>query len=810
MRRYKERGSWTDGLMDGVAQDVRFALRILSKHRPSTVLMILTLAVGIGANTAVLTAAKAWLINPYPFPAPDRLVTLEARHVRQGVGAHYRDFLDWRERNRVFEEIAIIFSRNSVLTGRIETERATSYVTTAGASRVLGVSPILGRFFSEQEDGPGGARVALVSYAAWQSRFGGRADILGTVAVVDGQPHTIVGVMSDHVVFPGMSRPDFWLPLRENPAGPRVGQQYYFLLARLKPRVTLAQARADMAEVARALEQEYPESNQGWGVFLTSAPAFIRARAMAPLTVVFSIAGCLMLLVTANVAGVLLARASGRTRELAVRAALGASRWRIVRQLLTESVLLAVLGGALGVIVARWFVQIAQSVVPNRGLDATLRVDGPVLLATFAFSVLTGLASGLSPALRYRKADLDAALRGMHRLDPKRSRTRFLSGLVVAQVALSMALLVAGGLLTKDFLHLLTVDTGVKTDRVLAFRLELPHRRYASDEQRAELARQVVERLRAAPGVDSAAAVSTLPMSGYKTEVRFEIGPRAEDTVAEGPRAILNASTPRYFATLGIPLLRGRDFEDRDRVDAPAVVIINERLARRYFPRQDPVGARITLADGAFSIVGVVGSVRHEGPWREAAPEIYLPFAQSPTAEMFVAVRSSGDPAGLVTAIRQSVREIDAGLFVDQLRAMEQVVQDSLLQPRLLARGLLAFALFGVALAAIGLYGVMAYSTAQRTREIAIRVAVGATSGQVLRLVLWNGFRLAGFGLVLGIPLALGLSQMLKRLLAATSAHDIVVFTGVLLGLLAVALAATYIPARRATRVEPLAALRCE
>jgi predicted permease len=810
MRKDQRRGSWRNRLMDGVAQDVRFALRMLSKHRQSTVLMTFTLAFGIGANTAVFTAAKAWLINPYPFPTPERLVRLEARHVRQGVGAHYRDFLDWRERNRAFEEIAIFSWRNSVLTGRTETERVTSYVTTAGAVRVLGVGPVLGRFFSEQEDAPGGARVALVSHAAWQRRFGGRPDILGAAAVLDGQPHTIVGVMPDHMVLPGMPRPDFWLPLRENPAGPRVGQQYYSLLARLKPRVTLAQARMDMAEIARALEREYPDSNRGWGVVLTLASAFIRDKAITPLTVIIPIAGGLLVLVLANVAGVLLAQASGRTRELAVRAALGAGRWRIVRQLLTESVLLAVLGGALGLVVARWLVQIVQTVVPNRGLDAALRLDAPALLVTFAFSVLSGLVCGLSPALRYRKADLHTALKGMHASGPQRSRTRLLSGLVVAQVAVSMVLLVGGGLLSKDFLYLLTVDTGVKTDGVVTFRLELPRHRYASDEQRAQLVQQVVERLQATPGVDSAAAVGTLPMSGYKTEGRFEIEPRAEGKVTEGPRAILNASTPGYFGTLAIPLLQGRDFDDRDRVGAPAVAIINERLVRRYFPGQGPVGARITLADRAYTVVGVVGSVRHEGPWREAAPEIYLPFANSPTAEMFFVARSGGDLTGLVTAIRQSVREIDAALFVDQLRPMKEVIQDSLGQPRLLARGLLAFALFGLALSGIGLYGVIAYSTAQRTREIAIRVAVGATSGQVLRLVLWNGFRLAGLGLVLGIPLALGLSQMLKRLLVATSAHDILVFIGVSLGLLAVALAATYIPARRATRVDPLAALGCE
>lgn len=804
--------SWRHVLVDGVVQDLRFALRMLSKHRQSTVLTVLALALSIGANTAVFTAANAWLISPYPFPEAERLVTLEARHVTGSVGAHYRDFLDWRQRNAVFEEIAILAATSRVLTDRAETQRVTSYLTTAGALRVLAVSPILGRFFSEREDAPGTPYVALVSSSTWQRRFGGRPDIVGSVAILDGKPHTIIGVMSDGVVLPGTPRPEFWVPLRENPAAPHGGQQYYFLMARLKPGVTLQQARTNMADVARALEREDPESNQGWRVLVTSAQSFIRERAAMPVTLLFSIAGCLLLLVSANVAGVLLARASGRTREIAVRTALGAGRWRILRQVLTESVLLAVLGGALGLLVAHWLVRAAQTVVPNRGFDATLRLDAPVLLFTLAVSVLTGLLFGLSPAFRASKVDLDAALKGgMSRSDRKWSRSRFLSGLVVVEVALSMALLVGGGLLTKDFLYLLTVDTGVKTDRVLTFLLELPRRRYASDEQKAALGWHVIERLRAAPGVETAAAVGALPMSGNKTAGRFEIGSRSEETVAESPRAILNQSTPGYFRTLGIPLLRGRDFEDRDSAGAPPVAIINERLARRYFPGKDPVGERITVASGGvYTIVGVVGSVRHEGPWREVAPEISLPLAQSPGREVFFVVRSTGDPTGLVSVVRQSVREVDAGLPLERLRTMEQVVQDSLSQPRLLARVLMGFALFGLALAAIGLYGVIAYSTAQRTREIAIRVAVGATSGQVLRMVLWSGFRLAAAGLVLGMPLALGLSEGLKKFLAATGARDVVVFTGVSLILLVVALAATYIPARRATRVQPVVALRCE
>ena len=797
-------------VMEGTAQDVRFAARVLWKYRRSTVLMIGVLAVGIGANTAALSAARAWLVSPYPFPAAKRLVKVEARHVRQGVGAHYRDFLDWRGRNTVFDEIAIVFARRAVLTGRIETERAATYVTTAGASRVLGVIPVVGRFFSDQEDAPGGVRVALVSETAWRNRFGGGPDILGSVAIIDGQPHTIIGVMSDHVVLPGMPNPDFWLPLREDPAGARIGQQYYFLLARLRAGVTLARARAEMTGIARALEREYPASNEGWGVVVSSATAFIRERAITPLIAIGAIAAGLLILVMANVAGVLLARSSARTREIAIRTAIGAGWWRIVRQLLTESVLLAVLGAALGLVVAQWLVHVADSLVPNRGFDATLRLDPLVLLVTFALSAFTGLICGLAPALRYRKADLGAALKGMHPSDPKRHRARFLSSLVVAQVALAMAFLAGGGLLTKDFLRLLKVQTGVKPEGVVSARVELPRRRYASDEQRTELARQVVDRLRAVPGVVSAAAVGALPMSGFKEETRFETARGAADTTAPSPRAVLNASTPGYFATLGIPLLQGRDFEERDRIGAPAVVIVNDRLARRHFPDGNPIGARITLQDSTYTIVGVVGSVRHEGPWREAAPEVYVPLARSPQAELFFVARSSGDPAGAMASLRRYVREIDADLFVDQLRPMDQVIQDSLSRPRLLARGLLALALLGVVLALLGLYGVIAHSTAQRTREIAIRVAVGATSGQVLRLVLRDGIRLAAFGVVFGLPLALGLAQLIKSLLAMTSAYDIVVFSAVSVGLLAVALAATYIPARRATRIEPLAALRSE
>ncbi len=796
---------------DSVWQDVRFAVRVLAKHRLSTTITLLMLALGLGVNTAIFTAADAWLVSPYPHPNPDRLMTLEARHIQGDVGAHYRDFLDWRERNTVFEEIAIFSAGDRVLGGGADPQRVWCQVTTAGAARVLGVRPIVGRFFTAQEDMPGDRFVALVAHSAWQERFGGRPDILGTPVVLNGLPHTIIGVMPDRAALPQRTRPEFWLPLRANPAAPHGGQQYYQLIGRLKPGVTLEQARANMAAVALALEREDPRSNQGWRVIVTSAQSSVRDRSAKTITLLFTVAGTLLLLVSANVAGVLLVRSALRTKELAVRAALGASRWRLVRQVLMEGVLVSVTGGGLGLWVAHGVLLAADAFLPNRGLGTLPRLEWPILVFTGGASVLIGLGFGLWPALRISNVDLGTAIKGAGmRAHGRSSRTRLLSGLVVAEVALATALLVAGGLLTKDLVSLLGVDTGLKPQGVVTFQLSSLAGRYASDEQRAAVVSRVTEQLQAAVGVDVVGAVGELPMGGSKSGGRFTIEGQSPDPTAPLPRAIFTRSSPGYFRTLGIPLLKGRDFDAGDRLGTAPVAIVSDHLARRYTSDRNAVGQRLNVYGRSYTIVGIVGSVRHDGPGYEPDSEIYLPFAQSPRMPMSFAVHGTGDRTPSMTELRQRVGAIDPELTVERLRTMDQVIQDSLSLPRLSAQVLAGFAFFGLALALTGLYGVIAYSAEQRTREIAIRVSLGATFAQILQMVLWRGVKLAAIGLAVGAPFALALSEVMKSTLAATSSRDLVVLTAVPALLVVAALAATYIPARRAAHIEPLVALRCE
>ncbi len=806
LERPRPRSSLTHGLV----QDVRLATRLLLKHRLSTILTLLILAFGLGVNIAVFTAANAWLVTPYPYPQAGRLVNVEAHHIKGDIGAHYRDFLDWRARNTVFEEIAIFWRSNCVLAGGGSPERVECEVTTAGATRVLGVGPVAGRFFTGREDAPGGEAVALVSDSTWRRRFGGRPDILGTVAIISGQPRTIIGVMPDRAALPGR-RPAFWLPLRGNPSAPHGGQQYYVLKARLKPDVTLEQARANMTQVALALEREDPASNAGWRAVVTSAQSSARERSAGTVALLFTITGCLLLLVSANVAGMLLVRSALRAKELAVRTALGAGRWRLARQALVEGVLLGGAGGALGLLVAGWVLLAADAFLPNQELGTMPRFEWPVVLFAAAVSILTGVLFALWPASRVSRVNLNAALKGGgFRSDRRGARTRFLSGLVVVEVALAMALLVAAGLLTKDLASILTVDTGVRPEGVVTFYLRPPRGQSTSDAQRPAITSQVLERLRAAPDIEAVAAIGTLPMGGDKTGGLFEVHGRVADPTAPSPRAILHSSTPGYFGALGIPVLQGRDFQESDRENTVPVAIVNERLARQYIPDRSPLGERLRIYGRSYTIVGVVGSIRHDGPGHDPAPEIYRPLAQDPSSAMSFVVRAAGDPTRVMAVVRQVVADIDPHLPVERLRTMEQVIHDSLSRPRLNAQVLTGFALFGLALALTGLYGVVAFSTGQRTREIAIRVSLGATAGQVMRLVLWHGIRLAAMGVGLGIPLALGLSHILSSILSATDPRDAVVLVVVSGAVTLAALAATYLPARRALRVDPIVALRCE
>jgi ABC-type lipoprotein release transport system permease subunit len=534
------------------------------------------------------------------------------------------------------------------------------------------------------------------------------SDVLGRAMVLNGRPHTIVGVMPRGAVTTGDEAIEFWTPLRENPAASG-GQQYREIMARLKPGVSLAGARANMSDIAQRLEQEAPRANAGWTVAVTPALSAVRTTTARPIIFVFAIAAFVLMLACANVAGLMLARASGRSREMAIRASLGASRLRLMRQMLTESVLVSLLASVAGLVVA---------------------------------SCLLGALAGLMPP------DFHVA-RSLH-IDTT-------------------------GQATTRFYH------------------------------------QMVERLRTTPGVRSAAAVSTLPMGGYKSGAHFEIERGSQRTNRNETTAILDDSTPGYFRTLGIPLLRGRDFDEHDSAVSPRVAIIDDTLARRCFPHEDPLGRTITLEDGfRATIVGVVGAVTHDGPWYKAEPQVHFPLDQSPDNQGFVAVRSTGDPMMLATAVRDAVRALDRDLPLERLRTMEQAFAQSLSTPRLLTLFLVVFAAFGLVLAGIGLYGVVAYAVAERTHEMGVRIALGASSRDVLALVLWRGASLAILGVALGVPGALVFSRLMASLLVGVSPHDIAVFTAVPLMLLAVSLAASYLPARRAMRLDPFSALRCE
>jgi len=801
--------------MHTLTEDARYALRVLAGSPAFTSVAVLTLALGIGANTAIFSAVNALLLNPYPFPEPDRIVSVEARHIsgkNQNTG--YRDFLDWREQNVVFEEMAILpEDLTSTLTGQGEPARIVGGYTTAGFLRVLGVQPVLGRFLTADEDTLGAKNVAVLSYATWQRRFGGNADVLGKTMILDGAPFIIVGVMPSQFAFPGIRTCEFFSSVHESPLNGRY-QHQYGVVARLKPGITLERAQADMTTITRRLEQQYPATNRGWGAKVMPIQQALAEETRKPALVLFSAVGFVLLLACVNVAGLLLARASGRAREIAIRASLGAGRGRIVRQMLTESVLLSLVGGGLGLLFAPWFMDVLRGAAPQDfALDASMRLDSSVLLFALTISLLTGIVFGLAPALFGSTTDLNAALKGdANAWSGGRSRNRFLATLVAGEVALSLVLLVGAGLLVKSFVLALHVETGLRIEHVLTFALDLPDKKYSTGQQVTGFYRELLERLRASQGIDAAAAIMTLPMTDASTGGSFQIEgrPKAADWV--DTLVSYNTSTPGFFRAMGIPILRGRDFDEHDTAASMPVAIINDALVRQFFPAEDPIGHKFKDDyDGKWcTIVGVVGSYSHQQPANPPEPGIYRPHAQYPSGYMWITVRTAGDPAKLATAVRGTVRALDRDIPIVKLRTMRQVVADSLSEPRLLTGFLGAFAGFALVLTAIGIYGITAYSVSQRMHEMGIRVALGASYGDVLAVVLCKGAFLAGAGVVIGIPVALAMSRVMGSLLYGISPRDLTVFAAVPVVLVAVALAASYLPARRAARVDPMAALRYE
>jgi putative ABC transport system permease protein len=798
-------------LFEDLMQDLRFGLRQLCKNPSFTAVAVLTLTIGIGANTAIFSVVNALLLNPFPFPHSDRIVWVEARHISgRNSGAGYREFLDWRSQNSSFDEMAVLgWDSAYTLTGRGEPQRITGTRTTEGFLRVLGMQTLMGRFYSANDDQQGAPQVAVLSYAAWQRLFGGRADVIGQAITLDGKPYTILGIMPQQFVFPGQRTCDFWEPLQEDPENSR-GQHQYGVVARLRSGISVEQAQIDMTAIASRLEREFPATNTGWRVVVMTIAQTLAQDTKTPVTALFATVLSVLLIACVNVAGLLLARTMGRAREMALRAALGASRTRIMRQMLTESLMLAALAGGLGMLFAHWLLGIMRIAAPQEfGLDAALRVDSFVLGFTAVVSLLTGIGFGLAPAWYCAKADLNVSVKGgMNAWSGSRSRNRFLSILVTGEVALSLVLLVGAGLLIRDFRWILHLDTGVQSQHVLTFGVRLPGNRHGGTET-ITFYQDLLTRLRATGGIESAGAVFTLPMTGSYSGGSFEVEGRLKPASDMEMRAQYNAATPDYFRSMGIPILQGRDFDSRDTATASPVAIIDRTMAQQFFPNESPLGHRIKV-DGWCTIIGVVGSVKHQQPMRPPRPQIYRPYAQGRGCAMWVTLRTAGDPAVLMAAARGTVHSLEKDALVQKLRPMTQVIADSLDRQQWIMWFISGFAGFALMLAAIGLYGVIAYSVSQRTQEIGVRMALGASRGDILGLVMGRSVLLACTGVIIGMPCAVAASHLIRSLLYGIGPHDLIVLVAVPVLLLAVALAASCIPARRAVRVDPIVALRQE
>jgi putative ABC transport system permease protein len=807
--------------MQTLLQDLRYGARMLMKTPGFTLIAVLTLALGIGANTAIFSVVNRVLLSRLPYKDMGRLVWVWGSNPQQGDDIDRvspPDLADWRAQNTVFEDLAATDDALYNLAGIGEPESLFGYCLAANFFQVMGLQPALGRAFTPEEDRAGAPGVVLLSYRLWQRRFGADPNALGRSVTLNGVPHTIIGVMP-----PGFQHPqhqDLWTPLRlnsldANEANDR-SYRYLRVVGRLKSGVTLEQAQMEMSRVARRLADQHPDTNAGHGVKIVSLREQIAGDIKPTLLALLGAVGFVLLIACANVANLFLARSTARRREIAVRTALGAWRGRLIRQFLTESVLLALVGGALGLLLTLWTANLLVALFPNNVVNLNIPVveeipiDGRVLGFSLLISLLTGVIFGLAPAWQASKLDLSRALKeGGANTAAGMSGRRMRGLLVVTEMALAVLLLIGAGLMIKSFWRLLQGDLGLNPKNVLTMEVFLSSEKYSGEQQRRAFLQDVMRRIENLPGVEQAGATNFLPLTGFSNSVSFSIEGRPAPRPNEEPSADNRMVTERYFRTMGIRLLRGREFDERDREGAPPVVIINETMARRYWPNEEPIGARINLGQGnRAEIVGVVNDVKTIGLEEQTHPDIYRPYAQAPFPLIAFAVRADGDPLSLVAAVKNSIYAVDKDQPVFKVITMEKLAAESITLRRvsmLLVGGLSALALI---LAAIGIYGVMSYTISQQRREIGLRLALGAQTSDVLKLVIGQGMKPALFGMIIGLFASFALARLIKGLLFGVSATDPAIFIAISILLGGVALVACWIPARRATKVDPMVALR--
>jgi putative ABC transport system permease protein len=817
--------------------DIRYALRQLIKHPGFTLIAILTLALGIGANTAIFSVVNAVLLKPLPFPAPDELVAMgnvdlsEAASPPRLYSLSFPDFADFREQNRSFASMAVYRDRAVALVDEKGAQNLRAEKVSGEFFDVLGVKPILGRGFTRADEqaggGPGGLKVVL-GYGFWQSHFNRADDVIGRVLMLDGRPNTVIGVMPEGFGFPIQTDPlelytttaeDASTPDGSTPKTQQRGDHWVQGIARLKTGVPLAQASAELRSLAATLEKKYPETNTKASAGLQPLRDEMVGDVRTALYVLFGAVACLLLIANANVANLMLARASVRGKEIALRAALGASRARIIRQLLTESVLLAGFGGLLGLLIAQWGTAALVAAVPqNIPRVNTIHLDGVVLGFTLLLSLGTGIIFGLVPAWQASHVDLNTALKsGARGAGGVEGKHRARNALVMTEVALALILLICASLLIQSFARLGRVDTGMRTDRLFTARIGLPEADYPRPEKIIAFFDQLMPRLRAIPGVESATTVWPLPLSGSNNVSSFDIEehPMPEGQQPDSPMRLVGSD---YFKTMGIPVREGRGFEETDQLKSLPVVVVNEHFAQKFFPGQNAVGKRINpgwaVGDEKSpmrTIVGVVGNVKHRTLDMAFTPEVYMSTSQIPMNGVSIVARTSvSNPAAITSAVRSELAAVDRNIPLVRVRVFEDYLSRALARPRFNAMLLSIFAGTALLLTAIGIYGVMAYSVSQRTSEIGIRIALGAGKNSIFRLIVGQAMTIVGISLVLGVIAAFAATRLLNSLLFGVGASDPVTFLGVVLLVSSVAFLAAWLPARRATRVDPIIALRAE
>ncbi|HXY32355.1 MAG TPA: ABC transporter permease [Gemmatimonadaceae bacterium] len=809
----------TEEKMDTLLQDLRYAARSLGKRPMFVAIAVLTLTLGIGANTAIFSVVDAVLLRPLPFPGAQRLTTLWGQHngEKQLDLFPIKDFEDIQARNHTFEEMGLARSQSVNLTGTEAPDRLIGEFTTASTFRLFGARAAIGRLFTDEETAEGtGQRVAVISYAVWKNRFGGDPSVVGRTLTLDGRPHVVIGVTDSAFNDPFGSALEVWLPITSAPQANwfERGNGTIWGFGRLKPGVTLDDAKRDVAAISKQLEAEYPQANAGRTITILPLKEYVVGDVRPILLIILAFVGVVLLIACANVANLQLARAASRTREMALRAALGAGRSRLVRQLLTENLLLSVVGGAAAILFAHWVIGILVKAIPGRlPTFGAIGVDNRVLAFSILVTVGAGLLFGAAPAIRAARADLAESLSARASDAGRGGRVDARSIFVGVQLALSIMLLVGAGLLTRSLSALQRVNPGYATDNLLTAEFRLPAAKYTTKPEIRQFMSSALDQIRAVPGVKSAALVQAVPLSGNWGNLSYATEAQGDLTAATAPTGQMNIVSDGYFRTMDIPMFEGRDFDSRDREGGERVAIVNRELAQRAWPGESAIGKRLKVFDEQdvwVTVVGVVGNVKHLTLGEPMTAQLYAPMLQEIGIFNSVVARTTGDPMTLAPKVREAIWSVDRDQPVWKLRSMEFLVARDVATPSFTTTLTGSFALLALLLAAVGVYGVMSFTVALRTRELGIRMALGAQRATVVRLVLRRGLTIVAIALATGLIGSFAAARLLRNQLFGVTATDPVTYVAVPLLLVGVALLACYLPARRAAKVDPVIALRSE